>query len=572
MRIFVINLMWIICITGLNSCKNNPETTEESSKSSKKEGNVIRIAEIATPSSIFPHAITNAVEAMICSQIFEGLVKINPKDLTVMPGLAESWEIDQDTRTITFHLRKGLKFQRKDPVPESDLEITSRDVKFTFELLCTSRPGNVQFQTVCKDRILGANEFYLASIQQQKAELKGFRIMDDHTFSITLLNSPGTFLEILTNPVAGIISQKAYNMKQENSSVGAGPFILDEAACTKTHYVLYRNLFYYGRDEAGRALPYIDSLIVEIAGSTEEALDLFQTGKADFISSVPGNQLRGIVEDNIKSFKNPAIYMLEQKPEMISYFYLFNIHRPPFNNLKLRQAINYAIDRSKIIDRVLYGQAYGPAVYGIVPPTFDFYDIKTIKGYDFNLEKARKLLSEAGYPDGKNLPEMQLIVNSGNSRNNTVAAEIQRQLKVNLNINLSFESLPNAEKYNLQLKRQGNLFRDGWVADYPNPESFLSIFYGEPVNNDSSLVSFPNTMRYCNRAFDKYYELGRDATSRDSAMTWFLKAEQVLVNDAPLIPLWYESNCRLIKTRMQNFYSNPLSYFDFTRVSIKDKK
>jgi ABC-type transport system substrate-binding protein len=104
-------------------------------------------------------------------------------------------------------------------------------------------------------------------------------------------------------------------------------------------------------------------------------------------------------------------------------YYVFNINKAPFNNLKLRQAINYGIDRAKIIDRVLNGQAYGPAINGVVPPTFEFYKSYTIKGYEFNLEKAKKLLAEAGYPNGKGLKEIELIVNSGNSRNNTVAAE-----------------------------------------------------------------------------------------------------------------------------------------------------
>ncbi len=571
MKISVISLLLFVLMLGLTTCQNSAENAGNNTGGPKTGNNVVRIVEIASPASIFPHTITNSVEALITSQIYEGLVKINPRDLSIVPGLAETWDINAASRTITFHLRRGLKFQQTEAVPENDSEITARDVKFTFELLCTSRPGNVQFHTVCKDRIAGANEFYEASRLRQKAALTGFKLIDDYTFSITLLNSPGVFLEILANPVAGIISQKAYNMKQEDVSVGAGPFILDQKSSTGTHYALYRNPDYYGRDKAGRQLPYLDSLVIDIAPSTEEALRLFQSGRADFISSVPGNRLQDIVQDNIKLFKNSE-YILERRPEMISYFYLLNTHHPPLNNVKLRQAINYAIDRNQIIDHVLYGQAYGAAIHGIVPPSFGFYRISTIKGYDLNIDKARKLLKEAGFANGKNLPELQLIVNSGNSRNNTVAAEIQRQLKNNLNLNITFESLPNAEKYNLQLKGKGDIFREGWVADYPGPESFLALFYGGPVSNDSAQVFFPNTLRYKNAEFDKYYELGRDAPGRDSATTCFLMAEQILVNDAPLVPLWYESNCRLIKTRMKNFHSNPLSYFDFAQVSISDQK
>ncbi|MES2678352.1 MAG: ABC transporter substrate-binding protein [Bacteroidota bacterium] len=569
MRAFVFKLFAGIFLLFLSACSGKDGLgVSGGAKSSKNTQKVVRIAEISLPATIFPHNITTSIEGLITSQIHEGLVKINPRDLTLLPGLAESWEIDEATKTITFHLRKGVKFQKSPVIPGSDTEITSKDVKFTFELLCTGRPGNVHFYTVCKDRVVGADAFYNATAADKNAELNGFRVIDDHTFSIRLLNSPNIFLQILSNPVAAIISKKAYEARKEASNVGAGAFILDEQHSTKTHFSLYKNPDYYAKDKDGKSLPYLDSLIIDIVTSTEEALELFQSGAVDFISSVPSNQLRQIVEDNIKSFKYPAEFILEQRPEMISYYYLFNTHSAPFNNLKLRQAVNYAIDRTKIVDRVLHGQAYGPAVYGVVPPTFDFYKINAIQGYDLNLDKAKKLLKEAGYADGSNLPEVRLIVNSGNTRNNTVAAEIQRQLKNNLNINVTFESLPNAEKYTLQLKGKGDLFREGWVADYPSPESFLSVFYGEYVTSDTAHESYPNTMRYQNKNYDKYYELGRDATSREMAMGYFLKAEQILLNDAPLIPLWYESNCRLIKTRLKNFHSNPLRYLDFTKVDV----
>jgi len=561
---------------SLNSCKNGKSdvTDTENTTNSFKGGNkVIRIAEVLMPTSIFPHKLTTTIETLIASQIHECLVKINPKDLSLTPGLAEKWEVSPNGKTITFYLRKGLKFQNTGAIAGKSHEITAKDVKFTFELLCTKRLGNVQFHTVCKDRIVGANEYYKAS-QGQKIELKGFKLIDNYTFSIELLNSPSIFLEIITNPVAAIICQQAYEVDKENTNVGAGPFILDEKASTKTHYAMYKNLDYYAKDKSGNSLPYIDSVIVDILSSTEEALQKFQAGKYDFISSVPSNQLKQVVEQNIAEFKgNPPHFLLDQRPEMCTEFYLFNTNKAPLNNLKLRQAINYAIDKDKIIERVLFGQAFGPAIYGVVPPTFNFYKISLLKGYSLDIEKAKQLLKEAGYPDGKNLPEIQLLVNSGNSRNNTVAGEIQKQLKNNINVNVTFESLPNGEKFDLQIKGKGDMYRYGWVADYPSPESFLSIFYGEQVTDDTTHLSYPNTTKYKNAEFDKYYKMGRDAINGDSSSVYFLKAEQVLLNDAPLIPLWYESNCRLITTRMKGFYSNALRYFDFTQVSIlEDKK
>ncbi len=568
MRVFnSIAKVILVCLV-LASCNGND--SDNKGKRAEGSGGSVRIAEVTAPKTLFPHSLTNLVEGMVASQIHEGLVRLNPKTLEPIPGLAEKWEISEDGKTITFHLHKGVHFQNnlifkggKGP------EITSKDVKFTFELLCTERPNNLHFGTVCKDRIIGAEEFLEASSKGQKIDLKGFKIIDDYTFSISLKNASTIFLQILANPVASIISEEAYKTKKEKLLCGAGPFVYDTVSSNLNHIVLIRNENYYGKDDKGNSLPFIDSVIIDVLPSTEDVLTQFKAGKCDFIGSLPSSSIKQIVEENIKEFqKTPPAFILERDAEMISQYYLFNINRPPFNNVKLRQAFCYAIDRDRIIDKVLRGQAFGPALNGITPPTFPTYKISKITGYELNIEKAKKLLAEAGYPGGIGLPEISMIINSGNSRNNSVAAEIQKQLRENLGVNVTFESLPNADKFNLQVKGLGDMFRDGWVADYPSPESFLSVFYGATVSKDTSTISYPNTQRYFNAEFDKNYELGRDAKTKDSANVYFLKAEQIMVNDAPIIPLWYESNYRLVSSRLKNFVMNPLRYFDFTKVMV----
>ncbi len=567
---FVIKFLPLLLLAAV-SCKENGTNNSAEGENSFLGGNkVIRIAEVTKPSSIFPHQLTNVVEGLIASQIHEGLTKINSKDLSVMPGLAEKWEIAPDGKSITFHLRKGIKFQESNTIKGTATEIKASDVQFTFELLCTSRDKNVHFPTVCKDRVVGAQDFY----DGKTKSLNGFKVIDDYTFKIELLNSPTIFLEILSNPFAAILSKKAYEIRKDSCVVGAGPFVLDEKGSTDTHYALYKNVNYYRKDNSGNALPLVDSVVIDIMPNTETALIKFKEGKYDFIGAVPSSQLKDIVEENIKEFKgNPPRFILDQRPEMITAYYSFNINKVPFNNVKVRQAFNYAVDRNRIIDNVLYGQAFGPATHGLVPPTFSFYDINSVKGYSLNVEKAKKLLAEAGYPDGKGFPEVQLLINNAISRNASVAAEIQKQLKNNLNVNVTFESIQNHEKTLLAIKGKGDMYREGWIADYPSPESFLMVYFGESVNKaDTSLLAFPNTIKYVNPNYNKMYKKGRDAVSKDSSAFYFLKAEQILMDDAAIMPLWYESNCRLITTRMKNFYSNPLRYFDLSQVSLQEKK
>ncbi|MBK9285486.1 MAG: ABC transporter substrate-binding protein [Sphingobacteriaceae bacterium] len=569
MRIFGLFLVSTISIMVITACGGDQDKGSNERLSGNK---VLRIAEVNAPISIFPHKLTNNVEALIASQIHEGLVKINPKDLSIMPGIAEKWEIGPDGKTITFFLRKDAQFQEDEKVKGSNYKVTSKDVKFTFELLCTNRKDNYHFQTVCKDRLVGANDYYVNSDKAEKNEIKGLKIIDDYTFSVELLNSPQIFLQILANPVASIINKKVYDRRKDSLNTGLGPFIYDYKASNKKRHVLYRNKNYYAKNAKGESLPLIDSLIIDVVASSEEALQGFKSEKFDLITSVPSNQLKSLVEENIGDFKGKSPrYIIEQKPEMLSSFYAFNVNKEPFNNLKLRQAFNYAIDRNRIIEKVLFGQAHGPAENGIVPPSFSYYPSHTIKGYTFDVEKAKALLKEAGYPEGKGLPEIQLLVNSGNSINNSVAVEIQKQLKNNINVNIGFESIPISEKFYLEVKGKAEMFREGWVADYPSPESFLSVFYGEPVTNDTSQMAFPNTTKYKNLEFDRYYKMGRDAVNTDSATKYFLIAEQILIDDAPLIPLWYDSNCRLINFRIKNFYTNALRFYDFTQVDIVDE-
>lgn len=558
------------CVVVLTSILMACGGGKEADQGQRPEGSggSIRIAEVTPPKNLFPQAITTQIEGLIASQIHEGLVRLNPKTLEPIPGLAEKWEVSADGKTITFHLRKGAYFHDGEDGKKGS-EVTAQDVKFTFELLSTDRLTNMHFATVCKDRIVGANEYFEATSKGQKAELTGFKIIDKYTFSINLNNASGIFLQILANPVTSIISEEIYKTQYENLKTGAGPFIYDTKLSTPKRIVLTRNPNYYGKDEKGNSLPYLDSVVVDILNSTEEGLTAFKEGKCEYVGTIPSNSVRMIVEENIKDFENnPPAFILERSSEMVTQYYVFNINKTPFNNVKVRQAFNYAIDRDKIIDKVLQGQAYGPGSYGITPPSFEMYKVGDIHGYNFDSEKAKKLLMEAGYPGGVGFPEVSLVVNSGNTRNNTVAAEIQRHLKENLNVNITFESLSNNEKYRLQHKGLGNIFRDGWIADYPSPESFLSVFYGEPIPADTAKTSYPNTQRYINKEFDKYYKMGRDARQKDSSYVYFMKAEQILMNDAPLMVLWYESNYRLVSSKLKNFVVNPLRYFDLTRVMI----
>lgn len=555
---FNISILLIASSFFLFSCKDNG-----SGKLSDKNGGTFVMAENTQIGSIYPISITNQVEALVAGQIHESLVRLDSKTLEAIPGLAEKWEVSKDGRIITFHLTKGAHFQDDKCYKDGKgPEITSKDIKFSLEHLATKTDDNYQFNTILKDRLVGVNDFF----EKKSTTISGIKIIDDYTFSLELVNPSLSFMKLLANPSAAIMSETAIKAYGKNIKTGAGPFIYD-ASSSADKIVLVKNPNYFLKDSAGCALPYLDSVVVNLMPSIEDGLSMFENEKIDLINTLPSLRVKDVVEKNIKEFiSHPPKSLLQREPEMLSQFYVFNTKQKPFDNANVRQAINYAIDREKLVDNVLQGQAIGAAIHGITPNTFIGYDIKKINGYSLNIEKAKRLLSEAGYPDGKGFPEVRILVNSGNSRNSSVAVELQKQLKTNLNINVNFESLPNVQKYELQMHGKSDIYRDAWVADFSSPESFLSLFVGDDVPSDSSAASFPNTSRYQNATYDLYFKKGRDSNVKDSSYAYFMQAEQVLMNDAVIIPLWYEGSYRLLTNKVKGLNLNAMRYYDLTKT------
>ena len=558
---FNISILLLTFSAILFSCKSGGNDSDN--KLSDKNGGTFVMAENTPIGSVYPITITNLVEGLVVSQIHESLVRLDSKTLEVIPGLAKSWEVSPDGKKITFHLVKGAYFQDDKCYKDGKgPEITSKDVLFTLTNISTKTEENYQFNTILKDRLVGVNDFF-----DKKAQtISGIKIIDDYTFSLELVNPSLSFLKLLTNPAASIINETAFKAYGTDLKTGAGPFMYDSSS-NKDRVVLLKNPHYFMKDSAGCSLPYLDTVVVLVTPSIEDGLSMFENQQIDLINTLPSLRVKDVVEKNIKEFiSHPPKSLLQREPEMLSQFYVFNTKQKPFDNVKVRQAINYAVDREKLVDNVLQGQAIGAAIYGITPNTFSGYDIKKITGYNLDIEKAKKLLTEAGFPNGKGFPEVRILVNSGNSRNSSVAVEMQKQLKQNLNINVNFESLPNIQKYELQMHGKGDIFRDAWVADFSSPESFLSLFAGDAVPADTTGISYPNTSRYQSSDYDMYFKKGRDSNNKDTSYAYFMKAEQLLMNDAVIIPLWYEGSYRLLTNKVKGLNLNAMRYYDLTKT------
>jgi oligopeptide transport system substrate-binding protein len=542
-------------------------------KGGRVYGGTFRFGTTEICQTLYPHKITDATSALIANQVYEGLVKFNATSLTVVPSLAEKWEIDSSGTLYTFHLRKGVMFHNDVCFPEGKgKELKASDVLYSFELLCRMSPDNVNFAYILKDRVKGANEYYEASKKgKPSSSLEGLKVIDDYTFSIRLISPSSSFLSILTHPAAAVVAKEAVEKYGTDMKIGTGPFIVSDISKPTEQIILRRNENYYGMDSLGNHLPFLDTLIICSYTTKLKELEQFQNGPISFIRGLPSESIKDMVENQISDFnQHPPKYILDRSPEMSTQYYTFNSSKEPFNKLKVRQAFSYAINRALIVDNVLRGEAFGPGSNGICPPSFKGYDISLIPGYQFNPAKAKQLLAEAGYPGGKGFPTVKLKLNSAGSRNTSVVIEVQKQLHEVLGVNIDFDVLSFKQRLSDEAHGNGNMFHSAWIADYPSPENFLWLFYGKTVPENPKDASYPNSARYKNKDFDRLFEAGRAARTTEDAYKNFREAETLLMADAPILVLWYNENWRLTKSNVHHFYGNPLAYYDFSDVYLKD--
>lgn len=575
-RIFGFLLSLSILFYGCGGGDEGNEGTEKLiAKGDKVYGGCLKISQSESLNSIFPPSIVDAYSAAIASNVFEGLVKFNSKDLSIIPSLAESWTIDESGTVYTFKLKKGIKFH-DDPCFNGGKgrEVVANDFKYAITLLCTQGDMNRMFNSTLKGRLKGADEYYEASSNGTPSfEVEGINVIDDYTIELTLVKPFSSFLYILAYPSLSVIAKEAYTKYGNKITNGTGAFVVpaDQSITTESKLVLLRNANYHEADSLGNQLPFLDSIEVSVIDSKKTELDEFNNGNLHIVNGLPAESIREIVEQQIANFQNkPPKFILDRSPQMGTEYYELNLNSPALKDKRVRQAINYAIDRNGIIDKVLKGEAYGPSENGITPPTFRDYDMSSIKGYTYDVEKAKLLLAEAGFPGGRGFGKLKLELNSGGYKNTSVAFEIQKQLMDNLGINVDLEVVSFNTKIEDERYGRADIFRTAWIADYPSPDNFLFLFYGANVPSDPSLPSYPNVTRYKSAQFDELYEKALATSDKKEAYQYLLQAEATMIDDAPIIPLWYNERYRLIKSDVRSYFTNAMDYKDFSAVYLKN--
>ncbi|MFT7589592.1 MAG: oligopeptide transport system substrate-binding protein [Limisphaerales bacterium] len=539
-------------------------------------GGVFRYNETEYLRSLFPLNVSEVVGHRIANQIYEGLVKLSQDDLSVVPGIAESWTISEDGLTYRFNLRKGVTYHNDDCFEGGiGREVTANDFGYCFTQLCT--PGSSNKGSVfVRDRIKGARAWFDAHSNGTTvpSDIPGIRVIDDYTFEIELEQPFSAIMGILSMPFCYAWPQEAYEAYDKEmriKAVGTGPFYLKRLK-ENDNVVLLRNDNYWAKDEEGNKLPYLQAVNVRFISEEKSELLAFQKGEFDMKFRIPSETYDQIVDRSgglRQLTEEYSKYQLQFEPTMGTEYYGF-LHPDPdniFDNKLVREAFCYSIDREKLCNYVMKGTA-DPAIYGIVPLAFaesSGYPIENIKGFNYDPERARALMEEAGYAPGE-FPKITLSINSGGGRNEQVASFIINSLKETIGVIAEIQQIEFAQHYENLESGKARFWRAGWIGDFPDPENFLNLLYGKNVPDDLSTNSYTNSVRYRSDAFDAKLTEALATIDEEARLNLYAEADQIAMNDAAILPIYYNVYHRLLQPDIRNFPMNAMEYRDFSRV------
>ncbi len=534
-------------------------------KGGLKGGGTYTLNELENIRSLDPVGINDVVSHHVAHQIYDLLIDLDT-NLQLKPMLAKRWEVSPDALTYTFYLRNDVLFQDNSCFPGGKgRKFTSQDVKYSLSRVLDPRTGSLGFDFY-KNYVVGAKEFNeeitKATSENRSPNLtdvSGYKVINDTTFQIKLTKPFSPFIYYMCLGFAYIVPKEAvekYGKDFFQNPVGTGPFVFQNWT-PDLEINMKKNPNYWYKDEFGNQIPYLDAVKFRFIKDLSQQLLEFKNGTIDESYRIPNELFKTIVNEDKTLTPEYSKFIVQRKTSLSTQYYGFLTTSKTFSDIKVRQAFNYAIDREKILKYVLQGSATDPAIYGMVPPVMPNYDAKKIIGYSFDLAKAKQLMSDAGFPGGKGFPEVTLNINEGGGRNTQIAEAIQDMLK-EIGVTVKLQLLQFAQHLDNIDAGRSDFYRLGWIADYPDPESFLNLFYGKNVPANLKDVSPINSFRYKNSKYDELFEKAISTTDVKEKNNLYREAEQLAVNDAVCLFIYYDEDWRLIQPYVRGNALDPM--------------
>ncbi|GAB4091373.1 ABC transporter substrate-binding protein [Flaviaesturariibacter terrae] len=528
---------WLFAILLLAGCY----------RGGKESANVFRYNEATGIASLDPAFAKNQSIMWAVHQLYNTLIETDSA-LHLVPSLARSWELSADRTEYTFHLRNDVYFHDDACFPGGrGRRLTAADVVYSF--------GRILDSTVASP---GAWIF-----QDKVDSLQPFTEINDSTFRLKLRRPYQPVLGILSMQYCSILPREAverYGANFRKHPVGTGPFRFvawDEGQAL----ILKKHPRYFETDSAGQRLPYLDGVRVSFSDSKATEFLLFRQGKLDFLNDIDASfkdevlsrsgELRPDWVGKLRLDKHPYLN-IEYLGLLMDSTNELQRQSPTANRL-VRQAINYAIDRRGLV-RYLRNSLGTPAESGFVPVGMPSFNAAEVPGYTYDPARARRLLAEAGYGN-KALPPIRLQTIPAYAEIGNYLARQLGEAGIPVQVDVVQKSLL------LDMTSNGKslFFRGSWIADYPDAENYLSVFY-------SKNPAPPNYTRYRNPAFDALFESALAEPNDSLRYRIYRRADALVLRDAPVVPLWYDMVVHLVQPGVDGLPANALNLLELRRV------
>jgi oligopeptide transport system substrate-binding protein len=485
-----------------------------------KSGGVFRMVSTGDPGTLDPAYITDYRDGSISALLFNGLVRYRSDSLELVPDLAR-WEVSKDHKVYTFKLEKGISFS-------NGRELTAADVKFSFERVLSPKTKSPRRWVLAG--ILGAQAYS----DGQASEVAGLKVKDKSTIEITLEQPYATFLSLLAMPAAYIVPKEEVEAKGLDfgrQPVGTGPYQLRE--WRKDEFLSFTAHAGYFASQ-----PYLDGVDIEIITDSRSYTAQFERGE---LEAIP---LSGLQLEAMQSNRNWQPLVSNQQD--LSIFYLaLNCQKAPLNNVKVRQALNYAINRENLLN--IFDANRAILAKGPIPRIVAGYNA-ALPGYEYNPQKAKSLLAEAGLKSGWKLRLWQ----SRSKGILPITNQIQKDLKA-VGINVEIIQGEWSELDYVLANGVADAVYLSWWGDYADAENFLyPVFHSDNFGNNG------NRARYRNDMVDVAIEEAMVTASEAERLQQCANLEQIIVEDAPWVFLWHSKSYTVVQPWVKGYVLHPI--------------
>ena len=534
------HIFWGFLMLSFAGCSNSSDTGNKKVFNFNIDQNL---------TSMDPAFARNQNAVWMVNQIFNGLVQID-SNLNTVPSIAKSWEISADGLEYTFHLRNDVFFQ-DDPLFKGGKgrKVVAADFTYSFYRLIDPKvasSGGWIFSDKIKDQ-------------------QSFEAVNDSTFAIHLVKPFPAFMKLLTHQYCSVVPKEVvehYGKDFRSHPVGTGPFRLKHWKEDEI-LVLLKNEKYWEKDGDQR-LPFLDAIKVTFITDKQSAFMNFLKKELDFFDKVDGSYRDDILTKSGRmTAKYKGKFQLAKRPYLCTEYIGIlvdtsksNVKNSPLRFKKIRQAIQYAIDKPKLIKYLRNGIGI-PGTSGFMPAGMPGFDSTIVKGYHYNPVKAAQLLAEAGYPNGKGMPQVTL---STSTTYKDLIEFVQNELAA-IGIPVKVDVTPTASLRELMSKNAVNFFRGSWIADYPDAENYLAVFYSH------NKVPFgPNYTGYFNPAFDKLFEKSYFEADDKKRFALYQQMDNMVMENGNMIPLFYDESVVMLQNNITGYPQNPLNLMILKRV------